>query len=243
MSLLEIISFYLLSKVLTHALSPFSLIVIYLVPFIFAKWIQLKVNKVPYMIFIVIPAIQFILYYIVGYSLVSIFIIMLFSYWRMYVYMREPYVDSQRIWLATVLFSFFILTFKTNELAENVSWFIILVILFVIIQILHHLRANDWYFMRRSYNQLFLYMAGFFVGIIFIYQIGLFILRMIVPIAGQGFAYIIGYPIVWILDLIRPDESNTEVRDALDNLLEPSPEQEMENSSVSVASREQLLVH
>ncbi|MFZ3590210.1 hypothetical protein ACOI1C_13295 [Bacillus sp. DJP31] len=220
MCLFEVISFFMLSRVVTDTINPLHLLTIYLWPIIAIRWIQLKLGQVHYGVYALIPVVQFFLLYQVGNSYITIAAVVLFSCWRMYAHIKEPYIESQGIWLSIVLASTFgLLMVNRDFLQEYVSWFLVLLFLFLAIRILIQLRKNQWYFMKKSYQMLLLYLAISFVLIIAVFQSGLYVLRSTFPYLGQGVALLFSYPLTWLIEKFKPgDEGYKEIAASLSEI-------------------------
>jgi hypothetical protein len=220
--LFEIISFFLLTHIFSDALKPYTLFPIYLLPLLLIRWIQIRTGTISYVIYMIVPIIQMLILYVVGYDLLWVVTIGIFASWRMYVHVKEPFLDNQGVWLTVVLSSTFLLIIMRRDfLTQYVSYFILLVILFILIRIIINLRKNDWAFVLGSYRQLSIYIIGFFVIGLLLYQSGLFLINTVLPFIGLGFAYILSYPLSWIVEKLRPDDpAYDEIEVSLKNLQE-----------------------
>ncbi|WP_246945345.1 hypothetical protein [Bacillus pinisoli] len=203
-TLFEIISFYLLTKVVTDAINPFELIFAYSTPLAILKWLQLGKSKVSQQVLLFIPILQVVLLSLFGYSLIILASLLLFSFWRVYTFIKESYPERQATWLAAVLATtFFVLMSKREFLMEHVSWFLLLLLLFFVIRVLLQVREHAWVLVKGSYQQLLLYMVGAALGLLLVFQVGMYVLKIILSFLATVIGYIIGFPISWMLEKLQ----------------------------------------
>ncbi|KAA0544588.1 hypothetical protein FZW96_19450 [Bacillus sp. BGMRC 2118] len=204
----ELVSLYIISRIVTDSITLVTLIPIYIIPFVLVRWYQLKCGSLP-ALYIMVPFLQFLLLYFIGYSLVALMIVGVFIFWRMVVHMREPYIDNQGLWLVAVLASAFpILLVKKEFLLQFAGLFLLLLVLFVLITVMIQMKGNSWVFMKRGYRILALYMIAVTSVVLVLYHSGLSLLKAVLPVFGQGVAYLASYPLLWLFSLIKPKEDS-----------------------------------
>jgi hypothetical protein len=225
----------------TTSLEPITLFPIFILPLLVVRWAQLRSGQ--YLsVYMIVPIIQMLLLFLAGYSLLTIVLIGLFSCWRMYTHLKEPYLDNQGIWLGLVLTATFaILLLKKEQLLEYVSWFIVLILLFLAIRIMLHLKGNTWSFMKKGYQVLILYLGAALLVLLVVYQGSLFLLKTILPYIGQGVAYVFSYPLAWLIKEWKPNDPDYE---GVIGNLEKMQEEPFKNMNQSyVSSNDQLILY
>lgn len=217
----EVLSLYMVSKIMTDNIRLVTLLPIYIIPFVLVRFFQFKSGSLP-SIYMVVPFLQLILLFLTGYSTLSILIVGAFIFWRMIVHIREPYLDNQGIWLVALLASAFpILLLRKEFLMEFVLLFLLLIFLFVGITIMIQLKGNAWRFMKKGYRILSLYFIGAVGIFLLIYHSGLTLLKTVFPVFGQGVAYLASYPLMWMFKLFKPsDDSYKDIEKSIEKLQE-----------------------
>ncbi|WP_456276996.1 DUF4129 domain-containing protein [Bacillus sp. AK128] len=211
----EIISFYLLSTFVTDSLKPAELILIYLIPFAVVKMIQMNSGNDASTLYMAVPIIQAIGVYLVGYSLIVIALVLLFSCWRTYILIKEQYPDQQGVWLGVVLAATIAVLFMNRDfLLEYVGWFLVLLILFLFIRILLHVKENNWVLLKGSYRHLFFHILWVSAILVLLFQGGLYLLHTILPHVARVIGFIVGYPFTWLLDKLEIDLNGSGEEDA-----------------------------
>jgi hypothetical protein len=222
----EIISFFLLSRLMTDAINHVHLIPIYVVPLAGLKWIQMSKTSISSYLYLAVPIVQVFLLYLLGYSLMILGFLLLFSCWRIYTFIKESYPDQQGIWLGFVLAAtFFILFIKRDFLFEYVGWFLVLLLLFIVIRVLIQLKENTWVLMKGSYRQLFFHITWVLAALLLLFQGALYILHYTIPFLGRWIGFIVGYPISWLLEKfgIELNEKEEQASSAVSEVPEDHP--------------------
>lgn len=217
----EVLSLYMVSKIVTDKIHLVTLLPIYIIPFVLVRFFQLKSGSLP-AIYLVVAFLQLILLFLTGYSTLSIMIVGAFIFWRMIVHIREPYLDNQGIWLVALLASAFpILLLRKEFLMDFVMLFLLLIFLFVVITIMIQLKGNAWRFMKKGYRILSLYFISAVGIFLLIYHSGLTLLKAVFPVFGQGVAYLASYPLMWMFKLFKPsDDSYKDIEKSIEKLQE-----------------------
>ncbi|MBM6617713.1 hypothetical protein [Bacillus suaedaesalsae] len=204
----EIISLYIISRIVTDTITFMTLFPIYIIPFVLVRWYQLKSGSLP-ALYIYVPFLQIFILYFAGFSILALMIVGVFIFWRMIVHIREPYLDNQGLWLVAVLASTFpILLVRKEFLLDFVSLFLLLLFLFVVITVMIQMKGNAWVIMKKGYRILTLYFIGVVGVFLLLYHSGLTLLKAVFPFFGQGVAYLASYPLMWLLSTIKTNEDS-----------------------------------
>ncbi|MFD1737662.1 hypothetical protein ACFSCX_14035 [Bacillus salitolerans] len=230
-NIFEIVSLFLLAGIIVVDLQPIPLLFVYLVPLLLVRWVQLKLGGIPYAFYMMVPLIQMVVLFLLGYDFLPILLVGIFVSWRIIVLSREPYLENQGVWLAVVLLSTFLLLLINREfLFQYVGWFVLLIIIYISIRIIIHLRKSQWVFVRRSYQYLFIYIFVSFVAILILYHSGLFLMNTFFPFIWQGVALLFSYPLSWIFSSISLEYSGyDDVEKGLKKLQQKPFEQAQQN--------------